>query len=133
MNIRYTNERVFNQKQLEKLFLSVGWESGKYPERLTKALYNCADVFTAWDGDELVGLVNVLGDGELTAYVHYLLVNPNHQGLGIGTALIDMVKEKYNNYLRLFLLAENKELVGYYEHLGFQADTQSTVMAYKER
>lgn len=40
---------------------------------------------SAWDGEKLIGLINALDDGELTAYVHYLLVNPEYQKDGIGT------------------------------------------------
>lgn len=69
-NITYTNDRNFTQAQLEELFLSVGWLSGNYPERLWKALHNCETLITAWDGEKLAGLINALDDGELTAYVH---------------------------------------------------------------
>ncbi len=89
-DIRYTDERSFTSGQLEKLFLSVEWESGRFPEKLKKAMDNSAAVFTAWDDDRLVGLANALDDGELTAYVHYLLVDPAYQGQGIGKALIEL-------------------------------------------
>lgn len=133
MTIRYTDERNFTESQLEKLFLSVDWESGKYPKKLKKALDNCATVFTAWSGDELVGLANAIDDGELTAYVHYLLVNPKFQGQGIGAALVELMKEKYKNYLHFFLLAEHKELVRYYKQLGFEHNSEKSVMNYNER
>lgn len=133
MTISYTNARNFTTEQLERLFLSVNWESGKYPERLARALQNCETVFTAWDGDKLVGLINAIDDGELTAYVHYLLVDPDYQGIGLGSALLHIVKEKYKNYLHFFLVAEHKELVGYYERLGFEQEPEGTVMVYKER
>ncbi len=133
MTIRYTNSRSFTAEQLERLFLSVNWESGKYPERLTRALQNCETVYTAWDGDKLVGLINAIDDGELTAYVHYLLVDPDYQGIGLGSALLHIVKEKYRNYLHFFLVAEHKELVEYYERLGFEQEPEGTVMVYKER
>lgn len=132
MTICYTEELNFTESQLEKLFLSVGWESGKYPKRLKKALDNCATVFTAWSDNELVGLANAIDDGELTAYVHYLLVNPEFQGQGIGTALVELMKEKYKNYLHFFLLAEHKELIGYYERLGFEYNSEKSVMNYSE-
>lgn len=75
MEIRYTEEKIFAKEQIEKLFLSVGWVSGEYPNRLYKALKNSSTVVTAWSGEELVGLVRVLDDSELVAYIHYLLVN----------------------------------------------------------
>lgn len=120
MNIRYTDERCFNELQLQELFKSVNWLSANYPERLLKALNNCETVFTAWDGDNLIGLINAIDDGELTAYVHYLCVNPNYQKKGIGSELVSMIKEKYKDYLYITLVAENPPLVGFYEKNGFK-------------
>lgn len=132
MSVRFTDKREFTARQLEQLFLSVEWESGKYPERLKKALDNCGAVFTAWDGAELVGLANAVDDGEMTAYVHYLLVRPEYQGQGIGTALLDLMREKYKDYHHFFLVAEHKPLVSYYERLGFAEQSEMSVMLYKE-
>lgn len=133
MNIRYTDKRCFTAQQLERLFLSVKWESGKYPEKLKKALDKCSAVFTAWDGDKLVGLANALDDGELTAYVHYLLVDPEYQGNGIGAALLELMKKKYKNYFHFFLLAEHESLVSYYNRTGFEKEINVSAMRYKER
>lgn len=55
------------------------------------------------------GLINALDDGELTAYVHYLLVNPEYQKDGIGTRLVEMIKQKYKDYLCIVLTAENRD------------------------
>ena len=131
-DICFTDERRFTSQQLEQLFLSFDWESGKFPEKLKRALENCETVFTAWVGERLVGLANAIDDGELTAYVHYLLVDPQYQGFGIGSSLIKMMKKKYKNYLHFFLLAEHKELVSYYERLGFEHCSDISVMVYKE-
>ena len=133
MTIRYTDARGFTKEQIEKLFLSVNWESGKYPERLSRALQNCETVFTAWDGVKLVGLISAIDDGEIVAYVHYLLVDPDYQGAGIGTALLNLVKERYKSYFHFFLAAEHKGLVEYYRRLGFVQEPEATVMVYKER
>lgn len=133
MTIRYTNARSFTTDQLERLFLSVKWESGKHPERLYRALQNCETVFTAWDGENLVGLISAIDDGEIAAYVHYLLVDPDYQGIGLGKALLNIVKEKYKNYLHFFLVAEHKGLIEYYERMGFEQQPEATVMVYKEQ
>lgn len=130
MNIRYTDKRCFSAEQLERLFLSVNWESGKFPVKLKRALDNCSAVFTAWDGEKLVGLANSLDDGELTAYVHYLLVDPEYQGRGIGTTLLEMMKEKYEDYFHFFLLAEHEELVSYYERVGFKKERGVSALRY---
>lgn len=120
MSIVYIDTKNYTSDDLQELFQSVGWLSANYPERLKKALDNSETVFTAWDGEKLVGLVNAIDDSELTAYVHYLCVNPEHQGQGIGKNLLQRVKEKYKNYLYIILIAENEKLVKYYSKNGFE-------------
>lgn len=120
MNIIYTDKRDYSVDDLQELFQSVHWLSANYPERLKKALDHCETVFTAWHGKQLVGLVNAIDDGELTAYAHYLCVNPEYQGQGIGRELLNRIKEKYKNYLYIILIAENAELIKYYSQNGFR-------------
>ncbi len=118
--ITYTDKREYTKEDLQKLFNSVNWLSANYPERLKKALDSCETVFTAWDGAQLVGLVNAIDDSELTAYVHYLCVNPLYQSQGIGKTLLNMVKEKYKEFLYIIIIAENEELIKYYSKNGFE-------------
>ena len=80
MNIVYKETKDFTEQEVEELFLSVKWLSGKYPERLIKALKSSSLVVTAWDGTQLVGLIRALDDGEMVAFLHYLLVHPDYQG-----------------------------------------------------
>lgn len=120
MKITYKNEKSYSADDVKQLFLSVDWMSGRYPERLKKALDNCETVITAWDGNKLVGLINAIDDSELTAYIHYLCVNPEYQGVGIGRELLKRMKEKYKDYLYIILIAENEGLIEYYTKNGFE-------------
>ncbi len=129
MEIIYKGDHSYSSDDVEELFLSVEWLSGKYPERLKKALDNSETVITAWADSRLVGLINVLDDGELTAYVHYLCVNPEYQGFGIGGELLKKIKEKYKTYLYILLLAENENLIGYYKKNGFEHKDGRYVLA----
>jgi len=119
MNINYSTIQTFTAEQLQSLFLSVGWSSGKYPDKLVTAMANSGSVFSAWDDKRLVGLINILDDGIMTAYAHFLLVSPEYQGKGIGKELIRLVKEKYSDYLRVLLISDEKE-TKFYENSGFQ-------------
>ncbi len=119
MEIIYKKDNSYSADDVEELFLSVEWLSGKYPARLKRALDNCETVITAWDGNKLVGLINAIDDGELTAYVHYLCVNPKYQGIGIGGELLRQIKEKYRAYLYIIVIAENEGLIEYYKKHGF--------------
>ena len=66
----------------------------EYPTRLYKALMNSSTVISAWDGDRLVGLIRVLDDSELVAYMHYVLVHPDYHGRGIAGHMVELVKGK---------------------------------------
>ena len=70
MGIEYTEEKKFTKEQTQRLFRSVGWISGEYPERLHKALMGSSTVFSACHDDRLVGLVRVLDDTELEGVRH---------------------------------------------------------------
>ncbi len=116
----YTKEKTFTKNQVEELFLSVNWVSGKYPDCLYKALMNSSNVFTAWDDEKLVGLVRVLDDQEMLAYVHYVLVHPDYQGKGIASELINKVKEEYKDFLYIEVVPEESKNATFYKKHGFK-------------
>lgn len=118
--ITYTEEKKFDNKSVVDLFSSVGWVSAQYPTRLYKALMHSSTVITAWDGDRLVGLVRVLDDSELVAYMYYALVHPDYHRQGIAGTMVEMVKEKYKDYLYIELMPEERKNAAFYEKHGFQ-------------
>ena len=117
--LTYTEEKKFTKEQVQQLFLAVGWVSGRYPERLYKALMHSSTVLTVWEDGKLVGLVRVLDDSELVAYIHYVLVHPDYQGMGIAGKMIEYIKEKYKRYLYIEGMPEDKNNVPFYEKHGF--------------
>ena len=127
MAVVYKDIQTLSARDLQDLFLSVGWSSGHYPDRLAVAMSHSGTVFTAWEDDKLVGLINALDDGVMTAYVHYLLVNPTHQGMGIGRELVRRLCEKYQSYLRIVLIAYDGE-VEFYKRCGFTIGEEKTPM-----
>ncbi len=127
MNILYKETKEFNPKDLQDLFLSVEWSSGNFPEKLVIAMQNSSTVYTAWDEDKLIGLINVLDDNIMTAYIHYLLINPEFQGKGIGKSLVTYIRSKYKDYLRIVLIAYENE-TPFYMNLGFEIGDKKTPM-----
>ena len=125
--IVYSTRKNIDKTQLEALFLSVGWESGKVPDRLQRAICGYDTVFTAWDEGRLVGLIAAMDDGEMTAYVHYMLVHPDHQGKGIGGELLERLKSHYRSYLKIALIGEHPAARFYAAH-GFAAETYADPM-----
>lgn len=128
MKITYTEEKKFTQDAIQRLFLSVGWVSGQYPSRLYKALMHSSTVITAWDGDRLIGLARLLDDSELVAYMHYVLVDPAYHGQGVASAMMEMVKEKYKDYLYIEIMPEESKNAAFYERFGFQIMSDGVAM-----
>lgn len=127
MLITYKDTHDFSAQELQRLFLSVEWSSGHYSDQLVVAMKNFKTVYTAWDNDKLVGLICAMDDGIMTAYIHYLLVDPDYQHSGIGKQLVEKMKTKYQDYLRIVIVAYNEE-VGFYESCGFKKANDASPM-----
>ena len=125
MSIEYSYQQEFEPSRLGELFRSVGWSSGDYPDALAVAMRGSHRVVSAWDGDILVGLMNALADGAMTAYFHYLLVRPRHQRQGIGSELVARMLADYDGYARKVLIAYDAQ-VGFYERCGFKRGEGAT-------
>lgn len=120
MDIVFKDTKEFPCDDLKELFLSVGWSSGQYPEKLKIAMHNSDTVYTAWDGVKLIGLINAMSDGIMNAYFQYLLVSPEYQGKGIGRKLVSLMLDHYKAYLRMTLIAYDTA-AGFYQRCGFEA------------
>lgn len=127
MEIHYAEEHGFTREELERLFLSVGWSSGHFPEKLVLSMQNFSTVVSARADGRLVGLICAMDDGIMNAYVHYLLVDPAFQGEAIGRTLVAHVKEKYRDYLRIAVIAYDDEL-HFYENCGFVKSKNASPM-----
>jgi ribosomal protein S18 acetylase RimI-like enzyme len=68
-----------------------------------------------------------MDDGVMTAYIHYVLVRPEHQGRGIGRELVRLATEHYKDYLRILLVAYDNE-IDFYERCGFTTGKDKTAM-----
>ena len=93
--ITYKTTNLFSTPDLVSLFTSVGWvnESAEYPNRLENAMYHSDIVFSAWDGDKLVGLLSTISD-TMHVYITYLLVDPSYQNRKIGLKNIMLITKK---------------------------------------
>ena len=127
MEIEYRDVKEFKSDALKELFLSVEWSSGEYPEKLVVAMKNSDRVYSAWHNGRLVGLMNAISDGAMTAYFHYLLVRPDYQKRGVGAKLVAMMLDHYKDYPRKVLISYGDQ-IGFYEKCGFEAGRESTPM-----
>lgn len=124
-DIIYCENKWVAPELLKELFLSVGWLSANYADRLSLALKNAGTVVSAWQGNDLVGLAEVLDDGELNAYIHYLLVEPAYQGRGIGSHIVEKIKHKYREYLYLVVICEKRDVLPFYVRNNFSEESEA--------
>ena len=87
------------------------------PEALWTAFENSQLVVTLWDGERLVALARVLTDGAQTSYLCDLAVEPDVQGTGVGTRLVDETLARCAG--TELLLRDSSLSAGFWARLGF--------------
>lgn len=119
-NIQIKEDVIPTIDQILYLYDDVHWTTyTDEPEVLEKALNNCLKVWTAWDGDQLVGLARVVGDGYTIIYIQDILVLNSHQRRGIGSRLLQLILKEYEAVRQVVLMTGNEEkTVNYYEKNG---------------
>ncbi|QVK21786.1 GNAT family N-acetyltransferase [Mycoplasmatota bacterium] len=96
-------------------------------QALEKALY----VYSAWDGEKLVGLIRSVGDGLTIFYIQDLLVDPNYQGKGIGTKLLEDTLKKFSDVYQIVLITDDKEkTVNFYKKVGLNSGKETGVITF---
>ena len=129
--IEYKETKTFQAEHIKELFLSVNWESGKYPERIVEGLKNSSIVISAWDGKKLAGLIRGLDDGETIGFIHYLLVNPDYQGQHIGEELMNRLLNKYKDLLYIKIMPSDPRTIPFYKKFGFEVFDNYSAMEIK--
>lgn len=104
------------------LYESVGWTAYTAdPDALEKGFKNSLLTLAAYEGEKLLGIVRCVGDGETIVFVQDILVYPEYQRQGIGTALLRSVLEKYNGVRQIELCTDDSpETVAFYRAMGFR-------------
>lgn len=127
MTIEIKETREVSQEDILAIYKANYWSSAHKPDALYKALLNSHTLVTAWDHGCLVGLGNALSDGYLVVYYPHLIVHPDYHGKGVGTMILNKLKEKYNGFHQQILVADGKA-VDFYAKNGFEPAGQTQSM-----
>lgn len=132
MVISLNRSKNINRERLEKLYSDVQWFAyTKDMSVLQQAIAQSFYVLSAWDADELVGLIRVVGDGLTIIYIQDLLVLNAYQNRGIATQLMQQVLKKYSNVRQKVLLTEEApDVRHFYEKNGFQSCDNGSLVAF---
>src|SRR6266404_4100044 len=87
-------------------------------ERIGRMYDGANVVLTAWDDDQLVGILRGWTDGTYDGYVCDLAVLPEYQKLGVGRGLLEQACAIHPQIQ--WVLRASKLAAEYYQHLGWQ-------------
>ena len=121
--ISVRKQDVVKLEDVLHLYQAVGWTNYTHqPEMLEQALSHSLAMYLAFDGEKIVGLIRLIGDGFSSVLVQDLIVLPIYQRQGIGSALMKEALEAYNDVYQVQLVTEQTEKnVGFYRSMGFEA------------
>lgn len=120
--IKITKETSVSIDDVLHLYQAVGWTNyTNQPQMLSQALSHSLATYLARDGEEIVGLVRLIGDGFSSVFVQDLIVLPTYQRQGIGSTLMKEALEDYKDAYQVQLVTDQTErTLGFYRSLGFE-------------
>lgn len=118
MEIREYTE--YSRDEIQRLYSQVGWTA--YTEDLNaleQGFKNSLLVLASFENDKLLGIIRVVGDGFTVILVQDILVFPQYQRQGIGTALLKAVLDRYSHVRQIQLVTDSTpQTVAFYKSLG---------------
>ena len=135
--ITIKKQEIVKLEDVLHLYQTVGWTNYTHqPQMLAQALTHSLAIYLARDGEKIVGLVRLIGDGFSSVFVQDLIVLPTYQRQGIGSTLMKQALSDYKDTYQIQLATEESEkTLGFYRSLGFEtlSSFQCTGMIWVDR
>ena len=114
--------RTYNEAEILRLYASVGWTAyTDYPDVLRQGFENSLLTLAAYDGENLLGIIRAVGDGHTIVFVQDILVFPEYQRKGIGSALLQAILDRYSHVRQIELATDNTpKTIAFYKSMGFR-------------
>lgn len=112
----------FNEKEVKELYEAVGWKAyTAEPDLLRKSFEHSLIVLAAYEDDKLAGILRAVGDGSTIVFIQDILVLPEKQRKGIGSALLKQVLKRYGYVRQIELVTDDTPgTIAFYRSVGFQ-------------
>ena len=120
--ITIKKQEIVKLEDVLHLYQVVGWTNYTHqPEMLEQALSHSLAIYVALDGDAVVGLIRLVGDGFSSVFVQDLIVLSSYQRQGIGRSLMKEALEDYKDAYQVQLVTDQTErTLGFYRSMGFE-------------
>ncbi|MGL5675077.1 MAG: GNAT family N-acetyltransferase [Cellulosilyticaceae bacterium] len=122
----------YNENEILELYNSVGWVNyTNNPEMLKNAFNNSLTILGAYEGERLIGIIRVVGDGHSIIYIQDIIVLPEYQRRGIGSRMLKEILRLYAHVYQKILLTENQpDTVAFYKKMNFIPDFEMGCVAF---
>ena len=84
-------EKPPTSKEYNYLRDHVGWGAYADADAVSNGLEHSLYHVTVQDGDELIGMGRVIGDGAITFYIQDVIVREDYRGRGIGKEIMERI------------------------------------------
>ena len=114
--------KQYAEQEILRLYASVGWTAyTDQPEVLRKGFENSMLTLAAYEDDQLLGVIRTVGDGHSIVFVQDILVFPEHQRKGVGSALLQAILDRYSHVRQIELATDNTpKTIAFYQSMGFR-------------
>jgi len=109
-----------------------GWPDPPTPENHLRLLRGSAHVVLAMDDGRVVGFVNAISDGVMSAYIPLLEVLPTYKGQGIGRELVQRMFTRLEHLYMVDVMCD-ADIVPFYEKLGMTPGTGAMLRNYERQ
>ncbi|MGQ0434523.1 MAG: GNAT family N-acetyltransferase [Microthrixaceae bacterium] len=109
-----------------------GWATPLTADEHLELLHAATHVVLAIEDGQVVGFVNALSDGVLSAYIPLLEVLPPWRGQGIGNELVRQLLTEMGRLYMIDVMCD-AEVFPFYERLGFQQASGGVLRHYDWR
>jgi GNAT superfamily N-acetyltransferase len=116
--------------RISELFEMVNW-GYRDPAIVRTAFGKSSYCVFIYEGGHLIGFGRTMDDGRFYALLVDVVVNPAHQGKGIGTMIVTKLKEQLTGYSFVTLTAAPGK-AGFYEKLGWKKQISSFIWPVSE-
>ena len=117
----------YNVAEILPLYAAVGWTNyTDHPQMLEKAYKNSLCTLGAYTAQgRMVGIIRAVGDGASILFIQDIIVLPEFQRRGIGTALLRAIIKHYPDVYQTELMTDNTDkTIAFYKSLGFTPATE---------
>ena len=114
--------KQYAEQEILHLYASVGWTAyTDHPDVLRKGFENSMLTLAAYEGNQFLGIIRAVGDGHTVVFVQDILVFPEHQRKGVGSALLQSILDRYSHVRQIELATDNTpKTIAFYKSMGFR-------------